>query len=152
MWGITSINIMLLGEFKHNMDTKGRVAVPSKFRENLQTGAIVTRGLDHCLFIFSKTEWETLVSKITSLPLAQADSRAFARLMLAGATDVKIDTQGRILIPDSLRDYAHLKKQVVVTGMYTRIELWDADQWETYKKRTESSADEIAEKLGEIGI
>lgn len=143
---------MLLGEYKHNLDPKGRVAIPAKFRDKFEAGAIVTRGLDHCLFIFSKSEWESLVQKIISLPLAQADSRAFSRLMLAGATDVMLDVQGRILIPDSLRDYAHLKKQVVVTGMYTRVELWDADAWNTYKTKTESAADEIAEKLGELGI
>lgn len=143
---------MLLGEYKHNLDSKGRVAVPAKFREKFESGAIVTRGLDHCLFIFSKSEWEVLAQKIVSLPLAQAGSRAFARLMLAGATDVALDIQGRILIPDSLRNYARLKKQVVVTGMYTRVELWDVDAWEAYKMKTESAADEIAEKLGELGI
>jgi len=143
---------MLLGEYKHNIDPKGRIAVPAKFREKFEAGAIVTRGLDHCLFIFSRSEWESLVQKIISLPLAQADSRAFSRLMLAGATDVALDAQGRILIPDSLREYAHLKKQAVVTGMYTRVEVWDADAWNTYKTKTESAADEIAEKLGELGI
>lgn len=143
---------MLLGEYTHNLDPKGRIAVPSKFREKFESGAIVTRGLDHCLFVFSKSEWEVLVQKIVALPLAQADSRAFARLMLAGATDVALDVQGRILIPDTLRSYAHLKKQVVVTGMYTRVELWDVDAWNTYKTKTESAADEIAEKLGELGI
>lgn len=143
---------MLLGEYKHTVDPKGRVAIPAKFREKFTAGAIVTRGLDHCLFIFSKSEWEILAQKIISLPLAQADSRAFARLMLSGATDVELDVQGRILIPDSLRSYAHVKKQVVVTGMYTRVELWDADAWEAYKTKTEGAADEIAEKLGELGI
>lgn len=143
---------MLLGEYKHTVDPKGRVAIPAKFREKFTAGAIVTRGLDHCLFVFSKSEWEILAQKIISLPLAQADSRAFARLMLSGATDVELDVQGRILIPDSLRNYAQMKKQVVVTGMYTRVELWDTDAWEAYKKKTESAADEIAEKLGELGI
>jgi len=143
---------MFLGEYRHNLDTKGRVAVPAKFREELQEGAIVTRGLDRCLFVFGEKEWKVLIEKIMALPLSQSDSRAFARLMLAGATDVKFDSQGRILIPDSLRNYAHMKKQVVVAGMYNRIELWDADAWETYKTKTESAADEIAEKLGELGI
>ncbi len=143
---------MLLGEYKHNLDTKGRVAVPSKFREKFMSGAIITRGLDRCLFMFTKSEWDTLVQKIVSLPLAQADSRAFSRLMLAGATDVELDTQGRILIPDSLRNYAGLKKEVVVTGMYSRVELWNAEAWDAYKTKTEGAADEIAEKLGEIGI
>ena len=143
---------MFLGEYRHNLDTKGRVAVPAKFREKLREGAIITRGLDSCLFVFSASEWEKLVEKIVSLPLAQSDSRAFSRLMLAGASDVKLDTQGRILIPDSLRSYAHMKKQIVVAGMYNRIELWDTDSWESYKTKTESAADEIAEKLGELGI
>ncbi len=143
---------MLLGEYKHTVDPKGRIAIPAKFREKFTAGAIVTRGLDHCLFVFSKSEWEILAQKIISLPLAQSDSRAFARLMLSGATDVELDTQGRILIPDSLRNYAYLKKQVVVTGMYTRVEVWDADAWNAYKTKTEGAADEIAEKLGELGI
>lgn len=143
---------MLLGEYKHTVDPKGRIAIPAKFREKFTAGAIVTRGLDHCLFVFSKSEWEMLAQKIISLPLAQSDSRAFARLMLSGATDVELDTQGRILIPDSLRNYAYLKKQVVVTGMYTRVEVWDADAWNAYKTKTEGAADEIAEKLGELGI
>ena len=102
--------------------------------------------------MFGVNEWEGLVQKLVALPLAQSDSRAFARLMLAGASDVKYDAQGRILIPDSLREYAHLKKQVVVTGMYTRVELWDEEEWDKYKAKTESAADEIAEKLGELGI
>jgi len=143
---------MLLGEYKHNLDTKGRVAIPAKFRDKFISGAIVTRGLDRCLFVFGKAEWETLAQKIISLPLAQSDSRAFARLMLSGATDVELDSQGRILLPDSLRSYAGLKKEIVVTGMYTRVELWDADTWNAYKTKTEGAADEIAEKLSEIGI
>ncbi|MEK7181409.1 MAG: division/cell wall cluster transcriptional repressor MraZ [Patescibacteria group bacterium] len=143
---------MLLGEFKHNLDLKGRMAIPAKFREELKSGAIITRGLDNCLFIFTNKEWEVLAQKLVALPLAQANSRAFSRLMLAGAMDVEVDAQGRILVPDYLRQYADLKKQVVVTGLYSRIEVWDADRWEKYKAKTESSSDEIAEKLGELGI
>lgn len=143
---------MLLGEFKHNMDEKGRVAVPAKFRQAFQGGAIITRGLDHCLFIFGLNEWENLAKKINDLPLAQANSRAFSRLMLAGAMDVKVDIQGRVLVPDYLREYAGIKKQVVVAGVYNRVELWDEAAWNEYKARTESASDEIAEKLGELGI
>lgn len=143
---------MLLGEFKHNLDLKGRMAIPAKFREELKSGAIITRGLDNCLFIFTNKEWEVLAQKLVALPLAQANSRAFSRLMLAGAMDVEVDAQGRILVPDYLRQYADLKKQVVVTGLYSRIEVWDADRWEKYKAKTENSSDEIAEKLGELGI
>ncbi len=143
---------MILGEFKHSLDIKGRVAVPAKFREKIETGAIITRGLDKCLFMFGAKEWETLVQKLTSLPLAQSNSRAFVRLMLAGASDVTFDNQGRILIPEYLRKYAGLKKQVILTGLFNRIEIWDSENWETYKAKTESSSDEIAEKLGELGI
>ncbi len=143
---------MLLGEFKHNLDLKGRMAIPAKFREELKSGAIITRGLDNCLFIFTNKEWEVLAQKLMALPLAQSNSRAFARLMLSGAMDVELDAQGRILVPDYLRQYANLKKQVVVTGLYNRIEVWDAEEWGKYKAKTENSSDEIAEKLGELGI
>ena len=143
---------MLLGEYKHNLDTKGRLAVPAKFRNDLAGGAIITRGLDRSLFIFTMTEWDVLVRKLTSLPLAQANSRAFVRLMLSGASDVRLDVQGRILIPDYLREYAGLKKQAAVAGLYSRIEVWDAETWKQYKSKTEAASDEIAEKLGELGI
>jgi MraZ protein len=143
---------MLLGEYKHILDSKGRIAIPAKFREKISGGAILTRGLDRCLFVFSLKEWEILIQKLMTLPLAQANSRAFVRLMLSGASDVSLDNQGRILIPDYLREYAALKKQAVVTGLYNRIEIWDAEEWSKYKSRTESASDEIAEKLGELGI
>lgn len=143
---------MFIGEFQHNLDTKGRIAVPVKFRNKLSGGAIITRGLDHCLFIFSDKEWETLAQKLIALPLAQANSRAFVRLMLAGAMDVEVDKQGRILIPDYLREYAGLKKQATVAGLYNRIEIWDSEAWKQYKSKTESQSDEIAEKLSELGI
>jgi MraZ protein len=143
---------MILGEYKHNLDSKGRLAVPAKFREKLGAGAIITRGLDRCLFIFGANEWETLVQKLVNLPLAQANSRAFVRLMLAGASDARVDAQGRILVPDYLRKYAGLKKQTVITGLYNRMEVWDEEEWQSYKQKTEASSDEIAEKLGELGI
>lgn len=143
---------MLLGEYKHNLDIKGRMAIPAKFREELSSGAIVTRGLDNCLFLFTPKAWDALVVKITSLPLSQANSRAFSRLMLAGAVDVEIDKQGRVLIPDYLRKYADLEKQVIIAGLVSRAEIWNDKRWEEYKKKTESASDEIAERLGEMGI
>jgi MraZ protein len=143
---------MLLGEFRHTLDPKGRVAVPAKFRDKLAAGAIITRGIDNCLFVFANAEWETLATKLIALPLAQANSRAFVRLMMAGATDVAIDGQGRILVPDYLRKYAGLKKEVVVAGLYNRIEIWDETAWTAYKTKTESSSESIAEQLGELGI
>lgn len=143
---------MLLGEYKHNLDSKGRLAVPAKFREKLSPGAIITRGLDNCLFVFGNKEWDALAQKLIALPLSQANSRAFSRLMLAGAMDVELDGQGRILIPDYLRTYASLKKETVIAGLYNRMEIWDRQNWERYKQKTESASDEIAEKLGELGI
>lgn len=143
---------MFIGEFTHSLDTKGRVAVPVKFRGKIGSNAIITRGLDRCLFVFTSKEWETLAQKLIALPLAQANSRAFVRLMLAGAMDVEVDKQGRVLIPDYLREYAGLKKEVVVAGLYNRIEIWDSESWKAYKTKTESESDEIAERLGELGI
>lgn len=143
---------MFIGEFTHNLDVKGRIAMPVKFRDKVSGGAIITRGLDHCLFVFTNKEWEVLAQKLIALPLAQANSRAFVRLMLAGAMDVELDKQGRILIPDYLREYAGLKKEVVVAGVYNRMEIWDKEKWNKYKTKTESASDEIAEKLGELGI
>lgn len=143
---------MLLGEYQHNLDSKGRMAIPAKFRDKVSAGAIITRGLDNCLFVFNNKDWEVLAQKLIALPLAQANSRAFVRLMLAGAMDVELDTQGRILIPDYLRKYAELKKQVIVAGLYNRIEIWDSAKWQQYKQKTESASEEIAEKLGELGI
>ncbi len=143
---------MFIGEYQHNIDAKGRMAVPAKFRTKLGNGAIITRGLDKCLFIFGAKEWTNLAEKITALPLSQANSRAFARLMLAGAADVEFDAQGRALIPEHLRTYAGLSKNAVVIGVFNRIEVWDEATWNEYKTKTESSSDEIAEKLGEMGI
>ncbi len=143
---------MFIGEFQHNLDVKGRMAIPVKFRQKLTGGAIITRGLDHCLFVFTNNDWEVLAQKLIALPLSQANSRAFVRLMLAGATDVELDKQGRILIPDYLREYASFKKQVIVAGLYNRIEIWDNEIWKQYKSKTESASDEIAEKLSELGI
>ena len=143
---------MILGQYQHNLDIKGRVAIPAKFRAHLNAGAIITRGLDKSLFVFALKEWEGLVQKLVSLPLAQANSRAFVRLMLAGAADAKLDAQGRILVPDYLREYAGLSRQVIVAGLYNRIEIWDAETWKQYKVKTETASDEIAEKLGELGI
>jgi MraZ protein len=143
---------MFLGEFKHNLDVKGRLAIPAKFRLGLSGGAVITRGLDKCLFIFPQKEWETLATKLVNLPISQSGSRAFVRLMLSGASDVDFDGQGRILVPSTLQSYAGISKKVVVTGLYNRIEVWDEEEWKKYKSKTENASDEIAEKLGELGI
>ncbi|MDE1970468.1 MAG: division/cell wall cluster transcriptional repressor MraZ [Patescibacteria group bacterium] len=143
---------MFIGEYSHNLDEKGRMAVPVKFRADLAGGAIVTRGLDSCLFVYTMRDWEQLAGKLTALPLSQANSRAFARLMLAGAMNVEVDSQGRVLIPEYLRTYAGLDKKVVVAGLYNRIEIWNETKWNAYKTKTEQESDDIAERMGELGI
>lgn len=143
---------MFIGEYHHSIDEKGRLAVPTKFRGDLAKGAVVTRGLDSSLFLLPLEEWGKLSEKLAALPLGQAKSRAFARLMLAGAMDVKLDKQGRCVLPDYLRKYAELGKRVVIVGVHSRLEIWDKDKWETYREQTERDAVDIAEELGELGI
>ncbi|PIR04246.1 MAG: cell division/cell wall cluster transcriptional repressor MraZ [Candidatus Magasanikbacteria bacterium CG11_big_fil_rev_8_21_14_0_20_39_34] len=143
---------MFIGEYFHNLDDKGRLAIPKKFHASFKVGGVVTRGLDNCLFFYTKKEWEKLAEKLSSLPFSQANTRAFARLMLAGAMDVKLDKQGRIILPEYLRKFASLGKAVVVAGLYNRLELWDSASWEVYKKRTESKSNDIAEQMADLGI
>jgi len=141
---------MFIGEYRHNVDNKGRLALPAKFRSILQKGAVVTKGLENCLFVYSKEEWQKLAEKLAALPISKANHRAFSRLMLAGAMDVAPDKQGRALLPDYLRKYAGLKKKVVIAGLYNRLEIWDEAAWEKYKQSMEKSSEDIAEKLGEL--
>ena len=143
---------MFLGEYHHTIDEKGRLAVPVKFRGDLAKGAVVTRGLDGSLFLFPLEEWGKLAEKLATLPLGRANSRAFARLMLAGAMDVTLDKQGRIILPEFLRKYASISKQIVIAGLYNRLELWDEKKWEVYKNTTEKEAGTIAEQLVELGL
>lgn len=126
--------------------------MPVKFRAKMAGGAVVTKGLDNCLSVYTVDEWEVLAEKLAALPLTQSASRAFARLMLAGATQVNIDKQGRITLPSYLRDYAGLKGPVVVAGLYSRVELWSQEGWKSYKSNTEKDASSIAEELENLGI
>lgn len=143
---------MFIGEYQHNLDEKGRLALPVKFREAFVHGAVVTRGLDHCLFVYSAEEWSKLADKLATLSIAQANTRAFARLMLAGAMDCSLDKQGRAVLPEYLRSYAGIKKAVVVAGLYNRLEIWDEAAWQKYKITTEKESNSIAEALGELGV
>lgn len=143
---------MLIGEYSHNLDNKGRLAVPAKFRSLLKDGAVVTRGLDNCLFLYSKKEWQKEAEKYANLPVAQSKARAFARLMLAGAMDAPFDNQGRITLPEYLRKFASLKKKTVIAGLYDRVEIWDQAIWEKYKTSVEKDSSNIAEALGEMGV
>ena len=143
---------MFIGEYAHSLDSKGRLAIPVKFRRELSKGAVVTRGLDNCLFLYTKVEWQKLAEKLSNLPISQANSRAFARLMLAGAMDVNVDKQGRVVLPEYLRSFANLKKTAVVAGLYSRLEIWDQTTWNKYKGKTEGKSSEIAERMAELGI
>ena len=143
---------MFIGEYHHTLDDKGRLAIPIKFRGALSAGAVVTRGLDHSLFLYTKAEWEILAAKLASLPMSQADTRAFARLMLAGAMEVEVDKSGRVNIPEYLRTYAGLTRDAVVVGLYNRLEVWDENVWKTYASKTEAQGNDIAERLGNLGV
>ena len=143
---------MFIGEYTISMDSKGRVAIPSKFRNLLNSMAVVTRGLDQSLFLYPKKEWETIAGKLAALPLTNANSRAFSRLMLAGAFAAEMDKQGRMMIPDYLRKFANLSKRIVVAGLFNRIEIWDEQAWIQYKTNTERESTAIAEGLGELGV
>lgn len=143
---------MFIGEYTYSIDDKKRLAIPAKFRQLLGKRAVITRGLDQCLFLYPTKEWGTLAKKLSQLPLSQADARGFARLMLTGAMEVNIDALGRILVPDYLKKYSFLKKRVVIAGVYNRVELWDEAKWQEYKKKTESGVGDIAERLKELGV
>lgn len=156
-WGIVGhckINSspMFIGEYKHNIDDKSRLAIPTKFRKDLLKGAVVTRGLDNCLYVYTALEWKVLAVKIASLPISKANTRAFSRLMLAGAMDVSLDKQGRIILPEYLREYAKMLKKVVITGLYSHLEIWDEESWTKYKKTTEKDSLAIAEALDGLDV
>src|SRR6056297_1291927 len=143
---------MFIGEYNHNLDSKGRMAVPAKFRNMLKKGAVVTKGIDNCLFLYPKEKWQEMAQKFAELPISQSKARDFARHMLAGAVEVEFDNQGRITIPEYLRNFAGLKKKAIVAGLYDRLEIWDEEKWNNYKKGAESNSADIAEALGEMGV
>ncbi len=143
---------MFIGEYAHNIDPKKRLAMPSKFRTKLGKTVVVTRGLDNCLFVYPMSTWKELAAKLGTMPIGEAATRSFVRLMLAGATDVTMDKQGRIVIPDYLKEYAGLTKNVTVAGLFNRLEVWDTQKWHTYKKTAEANTDVVAQKLGELGV
>lgn len=143
---------MFIGEYSLSMDNKGRMAVPAKFRANLGSGAVLTRGLDRSLFLYPKAQWDDIAKKLAALPISQSNSRAFARLMLAGAWDIEIDKQGRMMVPDYLRKFAGITKKVVVAGLYDRLEIWNEEEWQQYKANTERESSSIAQSLGELGV
>jgi MraZ protein len=143
---------MLIGEFRHTLDDKKRLSLPVKFRKELGKQLVITHGLDRCLFVYPVATWKTVSEKLSGLSMGHADSRSFARFLLAGAVESEVDGAGRILIPDFLKEFAALKNKIVLAGVHTRIEIWDEDQWNGYKRRIEERADVVAEKLGQLGV
>ena len=143
---------MFIGEYNHNLDNKGRLAIPAKFRSLLKGGAVVTRGIDNCLFLYSKKEWNVMAEKLSKLPISQSKARAFSRLMLAGAMDVDFDNQGRITLPEYLRKFSGLNKKIIIAGLFNRLEIWDETKWNKYKMGAEKNSTNIAEELGELGV
>ena len=143
---------MFIGEYAHTIDAKKRLALPSRFRGELGGRVVVTRGLDACLFVYPMKTWEALAEKLGSLPVGEAGTRSFIRLMLAGAVDTDIDSQGRVLLPEYLKEYAGLGKEVTVAGLFDRLEIWDTAKWSAYKADAEKNSGAIAEQLGKLGV
>ena len=143
---------MLIGEYKHTIDAKKRLAIPAKLRREIGEGAVLTRGLDSSLALYPAKEWEKMVEKISNLPSGKIDARGFSRIILAGAITAELDSLGRILIPDYLKNYAGLKRNVVIAGVHNRLEIWDEEKWDLYKKKVESEVGNMAERLGELWI
>lgn len=143
---------VFLGEHQHIVDKKGRLIIPSSFREGLGEKFILTKGLDTCLFIYPMDEWKILEQKMRALPMTRSDARAFTRFFFSGAAECEIDKQGRILVPANLREYAGIEKDVVVIGVSFRVEIWNRERWEVYNKDAVSSVEDIAEKIEDLDI
>ena len=143
---------MLIGQYKHTIDTKKRLSLPSKFRKELGRTVIITKSFENCLVVYPEKEWKEKSEKIGKLPESQDIARHFSRVKLGSATDVSLDKLGRILIPDYLKSYANLKKDVTIIGLSDRLEIWDDKKWEVYQKRAEKGIGKFASKLGPLGV
>ena len=147
---------MLIGEYTHTLDPKKRLSVPAKWRRELGKSVVVTRGLDNCLFVYPLKQWGQITQKIAQLPLGQADTRGFNRFFLSGAVETEVDSVGRILVPEFLKEFAGLgnksEDKVVFAGIHDRVEIWDEKTWSAYKRTIEKQGNALAEKLGEVGV
>ena len=141
---------MFTGEYQHTLDAKGRVIIPSRLRDGLGERFFITRGLDHCIFAYPAEEFEVLQKKLKSFPMTKGDSRAFVRLILAGAMEVEIDKQGRVLVPQYLRDYAQVEKEVMILGVGERVEIWSEKAWKDYFTVIDGNYEELAEKMADF--
>lgn len=143
---------MFIGEYQHTLDVKGRMFVPSKFRDELGDTFIVTLGLDNCLFVFPQEEFDRLKAKLDAVSITNKDARRFARFFFARACECEMDKQGRIMLPNNLREYAGLTKDVTVVGVSNRVELWNKESWETDHSFENFSPDELSEKMELLGL
>ncbi len=143
---------MLLGEYEHSIDTKGRIAMPAKLREELGGKFIITKGLDGCLFVYAMDEWQRVEQKLASLPMSRKTARDFTRFLFGGACEGECDKQGRVLLPASLRRYAGLEREAVIVGVGSRAEIWDAAKWQQYNEESAEDVNELAEQLADLGI
>lgn len=143
---------MFIGQYDHHLEEKGRLSVPKKFRDELADGAVISQGLDGCLFLYPKSAWTTLVNKIRELPLTKSDARSFTRSLSFGASEVEIDGLGRILVPEYLRQFAGINTECVVAGAVDRIEIWDKTRFTKYSAQLNSRREDIAESLSDAGI
>ena len=143
---------MFIGEYTHTVDSKGRVTIPSVFRDYLQDGFVMTKGLDNCLFVYPKDQWKEVEQKLTSLPLTNRDARAFMRFFFSGASKSELDSNGRALIPQNLREYIKIQKELIIIGLSTRLEIWSKEEWDDYNSMADLSYEDIAEKMTELGI
>jgi len=143
---------MLIGEYTHTIDEKNRVSLPAKFRQEMGKKIVLTPGLDNCLFAFTMKEWQRISGDLAKSSMLQSDTRSFNRFLFGGAVEVEVDSIGRILVPDFLKDRASLKNKVVVIGVQNRVEIWNEKLWGDYKKVMEKNADALAEKLGQVGM
>ncbi len=143
---------MLIGEYIHTLDEKNRMSLPAKFRSEMGKKVVLTQGLDKSIFMFTIREWEKIANRLAENSMLQADNRSFNRFMFGSAVEIDVDASGRILIPDFLKDRAGLRKTVAVIGVQSRVELWNEKTWAEYKKVVETQADQLAEKLGSVGV
>lgn len=143
---------MFMGEYQHTLDEKGRVAIPARLRDELGEKFVVTRGLDQCLFVYPMAEWSKIEGKLKALPFTKGDARAFTRMFFSGAIEVELDKQGRVLIPQNLRDYARVEREVRIIGVSNRVEVWSEAVWGEYIRKAGQAYEQIAETLVDFEI
>lgn len=143
---------LFMGEFQHSLDDKARLTLPAKFRDGLGASFVITRGLDRCLFVYPRKDWEALSEKLRALPLTRGDARQFLRLFFSGAADCELDRQGRTVMPANLREYAGISQECSVIGVGNRVEIWDADAWKAYSDNAAESFGDVAANLVDLDL